>query len=38
MIFKKQSREAIENKGLVKKTNPNKPKNKAGKLLKTRAC
>ena len=36
--FEKQTREAIENKGSPTKTNPNEPKNEAGKLLKKRSC
>ncbi|HEX5410395.1 MAG TPA: hypothetical protein VFZ27_00880 [Terriglobia bacterium] len=34
-FFKKQTGEVIENKGSGGKTNRNKPKNKAEKLLKT---
>jgi len=37
-FFKKQTREVIENKRSVQKTNPNKPKNEAEKLLKIRTC
>ncbi|HEX5410231.1 MAG TPA: hypothetical protein VFZ27_00055 [Terriglobia bacterium] len=37
-FFQKQSGEVAENKGSARKTNRNKPENKAEKLLKTRTC
>jgi hypothetical protein len=36
--FEKQTQGVIENKESGLKTNPNKPKNKARKLLKIRSC
>jgi hypothetical protein len=36
--FKKRTRGVIDNKRSAPKTNPNEPKNEAGKLLKIRIC
>jgi hypothetical protein len=36
--FEKRTREVIDNKRSAPKTNPNEPKNEAGKLLKIRSC
>jgi hypothetical protein len=36
--FEKRTREVIDNKQSGQKTNPNEPKNEAGKLLKIHSC